>query len=119
MITTLEKSKYVRRIGNTLIITNDNVLMFYEKDCFDIAYLIIYRFCLIKGVVPPIKGDKITFTNNIGRILESFPTPELLAKALMNRFKTLPSEVILSYFCEGLCNIHYLKKPKTHLKFTM
>ena len=119
MITTLEKSKYVRRIGNTLIITNDNVLMFYKKDCFDIAYRLIYRFCLLKNVVPPIKGDKHTFVNNVGRILESFPTQELLERALISRFKVLPPDVSLSYFCEGLCNIHYLKKPKKYLKITM
>lgn len=119
MITVLKELKYVRRIGSTLIITNDNVLMFYEKDCFDAAYLIIYRFCLLKNVVPPIKGDKHTFVNNIGRILESFPTPKLLANALIKRFKILPPEVSISYFCEGLCNKHYLKKPKSNLKFTM
>ena len=119
MITTLEKLKYVRRIGKTLIITNDNILMFYKKDCLDVAYLTIYRFCLIKGVVPPIKGDRITFGNNICRIHDSFPTPELLANALIERFKTLPPEVSISYFCEGLCNKHYLKKPKSNFKFTM
>lgn len=120
MIAGLEKLKYVRRIGNTLIITNDNVLMFYkEDDCFNNAYLLIYNFCLLKNVVPPIKGDKHTFVNNIGRILESFPTQELLARALISRFKVLPPDVSLSYFCEGLCNIHYPKKPKKYLKITM
>ena len=119
MIAALEKLKYVRRIGNTLIITNDNVLMFYKKDCLDITYRLIYNFCLLKNVVPPIKGDKHTFVNNIGRILESFPTQELLARALISRFKVLPPDVSLSYFCEGLCNIHYLKKPKKYLKITM
>lgn len=118
MISLLQDMKQVKIIGKSLIITNENILMVYDANCFDVAYLIIYRYCWLKGVVPPIKGDRSSFTNNIGRIIELYPTKQMLAKALLTRCKNLPSNVSLSYFCEALCNAHFLKRERIKPDFT-
>ena len=78
--------------------------MFYDtRDPYNIGYKIIYDFCLSKDVVPPIKGE--SRNENLGQILAMFP-PELLIDELPKRFKNLPPNISLDYFCQGLRNTH-------------
>ena len=115
----LDALGHIKIIGRTLIITDKNILLYQKEDPCDEAYMIIYKFCLLKGVVPPIKGERKSFFENMSTICENFWTKEMLAKALIERFRSLPSKVTVSYFCEALCNKHYLKKEREKLTFKL
>lgn len=106
----LKKLRQVRMIGKTLVLTNPNILLAEDmKDYKNWAYEIIYRFCLVKGVVPPTKNE--TESKNLGLIAADYPDPRSLLKALVKRFKSLPPVVTLSYFAQGLRNMHAEKEP--------
>ena len=119
MIKELLTTGHLLQIRQSLIINDPNILMFLNPTSDNLAYETIYAFCLLNGAVPPIRGDRRTYTNNIYRILESFPTPSLLSNALQKRFINIPSNVSLGYFCEGLCNKHYSKELKVKQTFIM
>lgn len=106
LICELEKLNQVRRIGTTLIITNINMpLAVYMNDYKNWGYEVIYRFCIYKGVVPPIK-NKREF-HDLGIIIAKYADPQSLLKALLIRFHKLPSSVNMAYFTQGLRGIHY------------
>jgi len=119
MIKELLTTGHLLQIQQFLIIIDPNILMFLNPTSDNLAYETIYAFCLLNGAVPPIRGDRRTYTNNIYRILESYPTPPLLSKALQERFINIPPNVSLGYFCEGLCNKHYSKEKKTKHEFIL
>ena len=90
-------------INENLVLTNPNILLATDMtDYKNWAYEVIYRFCLLKGVVPPTKND--TESKNLGLIAAQYPDPRSLLTALAKRFKTLPPKVSLSYFAQGLIN---------------
>lgn len=110
IIRELIRLRQVRMIGKTLVLTNPNILLATDMtDYRNWTYEIIYRFCLLKGVVPPTKND--TESKNIGLIAAQYPDPRSLLTALVKRFKTLPKQVTLSYFAQGLRNIHAKAEP--------
>lgn len=92
-------------INGTLVLTNPNILLATDMTNYkNWAYEIIYRFCVAKGVVPPTKND--TESKNLGLIAAQYPNPRALLTALVQRFKSLPPNVTLSYFAQGLRNMH-------------
>ena len=97
-------------INENLVLTNPNILLATDMANYkNWVYEIIYRFCVEKGVVPPTKND--TESKNLGFIAADFPDPRSLLTALVKRFKTLPKQVTLSYFAQGLRNMHAKVEP--------
>lgn len=59
-------------------------------------YTAIYKFCLIRKVVPPLRDNKA-----LGYLVAKYPSPELnniFLKTLCERCKELPDNVSLDYF---------------------
>lgn len=106
MIGELKTLKQVRIIDRTLIITNTNMPLAIDmRDYENWGYEIIYRFCLYKGVVPPIKNKKEH--KDLGLIIAKYADPESLLKTLLIRFPKLPPSVSMAYFAQGLRGTHY------------
>lgn len=115
----LEVKGYIRYIGKSLHITNDNFPLFLIDDMDNITYKIIYDFCLSKNIIPPIKDvDNRGKDKDLSRIVGEYqnecdPSDKeqrpygRLIKALQTRCVNLPETVTLKYFCQVLCN----KKP--------
>lgn len=97
--------RQVRMIGKTLVLTNPNILLATDMtDYRNWTYEVINRFCVAKGVVPPTKND--TESKNLGLIAAQYPDPRTLLSVLVQRFRSLPPNVTLSYFAQGLRNMH-------------
>jgi hypothetical protein len=100
---------YIRYIGKSIHIINENFLLFWDQDVDNITYKIIYDFCLEHDRVPPIKrvdgrGKDKTLSWIVGAYTDDF---ERLRDALNERCKNLPENLSLEYFCQVLRN----KKP--------
>ena len=100
---------YIRYIGKSIHIINENFLLFWDQDVDNITYKIIYDFCLEHDRVPPIKrvdgrGKDKTLSWIVGAYTDDF---ERLRDALNERCKNLPEDLSLEYFCQVLRN----KKP--------
>lgn len=97
---------YIRYIGKSIHIINENFLLFWDQDVDNITYKIIYDFCLEHDRVPPIKrvdgrGKDKTLSWIVGAYTDDF---ERLRDALNERCKNLPENLSLEYFCQVLCN---------------
>lgn len=115
----LEEKGYIRFIGKSLHIINENFLLFWEHDMDNDTYQIIYDYCLSKNIIPPIKNvDKKGKDKSLRWIVGEYqnecdPSDKKqrpygrLIKALQTRCSNLPENVTLQYFCQVLCN----KKP--------
>jgi predicted transcriptional regulator len=105
----LESKGYIRYIGNSLHIINENFLLFWDQDMDNITYKIIYDFCLEHDRVPPIKRvDGKRKDNALSWIVGEYTDEyERLSDALNKRCKNLPENLSLEYFCQVLRN----KKP--------
>ena len=105
----LKSKGYIRYIGNSLHIINENFLLFWDQDMDNITYKIIYDFCLKHDKVPPFKrvDDKhkdIALSWIVGEYTNDY---ERLRNDLNERCKNLPENLSLEYFCQVLRN----KKP--------
>lgn len=105
----LESKGYIRFIGKTLHIINENFPLFWDQDIDNITYKIIYDFCLKHDKVPPLKrvDDKrkeIALSWIVGEYTNDY---ERLRNDLYERCKNLPENLSLEYFCQVLRN----KKP--------
>ena len=105
----LESKGYIRFIGKTLHIINENFPLFWDQDIDNITYKIIYDFCLKHDKVPPLKrvDDKrkeIALSWIVGEYTNDY---ERLRNDLYERCKNLPEDLSLEYFCQVLRN----KKP--------
>ena len=110
MIRELIKQGQAVMINGTLILTNPNILLATNMTNYkNWVYEVIYRFCVVKGVVPPTKND--TESMNLGLIAVQYPDPRSLLTALVKRFKSLPPSVTLSYFAQGLRNMNAQPAP--------
>lgn len=105
----LESKGYIRYIGNSLHIINENFLLFWDQDMDNVTYKIIYDFCLEHDRVPPTK--KVDGRNKdkalswiVGAYTDDY---ERLRNDLNERCKNLPENLSLEYFCQVLRN----KKP--------
>lgn len=123
----LESNGYIRFIGKSLHITNENFLLFWENEMDNITYKIIYDYCLSKNTIPPIKDvDKKGKDKSLSWIVgeyqnecdpsdnEQRPYGRLI-NALQTRCANLPENVTLQYFCQALCN----KRPPIMNKQTL
>ena len=105
----LESKGYIRYIGKSLHIINENFLLFWDQDMDNITYKIIYDFCLGHDKVPPIKrvdgrGKDKSLSWIVGAYTDDY---ERLRNDLNERCKNLPEDLSLEYFCQVLRN----KKP--------
>lgn len=105
----LESKGYIRYIGNSLHIINENFLLFWDQDMDNITYKIIYDFCLEHDKVPPTKrvdgrGKDKSLSWIVGAYTDDY---ERLRNDLNERCKNLPENLSLEYFCQVLRN----KKP--------
>ena len=115
----LESKGYIRYIGNSLHIINDNFPLSMKENLWNTTYKIIYDYCLKHDRIPPVKnvdekGKDKTLSWIVGEYQsECDPSDKehrpygRLIKALKTRCSTLPETVTLQYFCQVLCN----KKP--------
>lgn len=105
----LKSKGYIRYIGNSLHIINENFLLFWDQDMDNITYKIIYDYCLEHDRVPPIKNvDMKRKDENLSWIVCEYQNDyDRLRNTLDERCKTLPADLSLEYFCQVLRN----KKP--------
>ena len=102
----LKSKGYIRYIGNSLHIINENFILFWDQDMDNITYKVIYDFCLEHDRVPPIKrtdgrGKNIALSWIVGAYTDDY---ERLLDTLNERCKNLPENLSLEYFCQVLCN---------------
>lgn len=102
----LRSKGYIRYIGNSLHIINENFLLFWDQDMDNITYKIIYDFCLNHDRVPPTKrvdgkGKDKALSWIVGAYTDDY---ERLLDTLNERCKNLPENLSLEYFCQVLCN---------------
>lgn len=105
----LKSKGYIRYIGKTLHIINENFPLFWNQDMDNIIYKIVYDFCLEHDRVPPIKrvdgkGKDKALCWIVGAYTDDY---DRLRNALNERCKNLPENLSLEYFCQVLRN----KKP--------
>ena len=105
----LESRGYIRYIGKSLHIINENFPLFWIQDMDNVTYKVIYDFCLEHDRVPPIKrtdgrGKNIALSWIVGAYTDDY---ERLRNDLYERCKNLPENLSLEYFCQVLRN----KKP--------
>jgi len=110
----LESKGYIRYIGNSLHIINENFPLYQKADMWNVTYQIIYNFCLEHDRVPPIKrvdGKRkdTALCWIVGAYTDDY---ERLRKALNERCKTLPENPSLEYFCQILCNKRPIREAK-------
>ena len=105
----LESKGYVRFIGNSLHIIDENFPLFWDQDMDNITYKIIYDFCLKHDKVPPTKRvDNRNKDKALSWIVGAYTDDyERLRNDLNERCKNLPENLSLEYFCQVLRN----KKP--------
>ena len=108
-LTELQNKGYIRFIGNSLHIINENFLLFWDQDMDNITYKIIYDFCLEHDRVPPTKRvDGRNKDKALSWIVGAYTDDyERLRNDLNERCKNLPENLSLEYFCQVLRN----KKP--------
>ena len=105
----LESKGYIRYIGKSLHIINENFPLYRTENMWNITYQIIYDYCLEHDRVPPIKNvDKQHKDENLSWIVCEYQNDyDRLRNTLNERCKKLPEKLSLEYFCQVLRN----KKP--------
>ena len=105
----LKSKGYIRFIGKSLHIINENFPLSIENDVWNVTYQIIYDYCLKHDKRPPIKNvDKNRKDKRLSYIIAEYATDyDRLRNTLNERCKNLPEDLSLEYFCQVLLN----KKP--------
>lgn len=94
-----------KKIGDTLVLLNRDIVHALDmRISTNWVYSVIYRFCVDQDVVPPTKNKNTV--KNLGAIAAQYGTPDLLKTALSKKFKSLPKDVNISYFAQGLLGWH-------------
>ena len=96
----LEQKKHIRFIEHHLIITSPHFPLSVRTDCDNIIYAIIYKFCLFKNRVPPMK-DKDAIGMLGAKYVENY---KQLVTDLKVKCPQLPQSLHLNYFCQALLN---------------
>ena len=111
----LESKGYIRYIGNTLHIINENFPLFLNLDMDNMTYQIIYDYCLQHDSIPPVKDvDCKGKDKALSLIVAKFTNDyDSLRNVLEERCKSLPEHPSLEYFCQVLVNRKPTKKDKT------
>ncbi len=117
----LESIGYIRFIGKSLHIINENFPLSIKNDMWNDTYQIIYNYCLEHNSVPPIKikGKKRKDENLSWIVCEYQDDYDRLRNTLSERCKKLPEELSLEYFCQILCNKRPKKEEKTNTPVTL
>ena len=112
----LKSKGYIRYIGKTLHIINNNFPLSVNNDMWNVTYQIIYDYCLNHDRVPPIKKvDKNRKDENLSWIVCEYQDDyDRLRNTLNERCKTLPADLSLEYFCQVLRNKKPIKEDKDH-----
>lgn len=105
----LNSKGYIRFIGKSIHIINENFPLFYINDIDNMTYQIIYDYCLEHDSIPPVKNvDGIGKDKALSLIVAKFTNDyDSLRNVLEERCKKLPEHPSLEYFCQVLRN----KKP--------
>lgn len=96
----LESKGHIRFIGKTLVITSPHFPLSVKNDYDNSIYNEIYKFCLFKNKVPPIRNktamDCLTvhYTCYIDKLIQD----------LNKKCGKLPESLQLNYFCQALLN---------------
>ena len=111
----LELKSYIRFIGGSLHIINDNFPLYQDANMWNITYQIIYDYCLEHDRIPPIKNvDKNHKDENLSWIVGEYQNDyDRLRNTLNERCKNLPENLSLEYFCQVLRNKKPTKEDKT------
>ena len=111
VIKDLESKGEIRIIDKAIIIISDAFPPYLNENPKNSIYDIIYKYCIDKGVVPPMKDID---SNCLFYLKTKYTDGSTgLKKDLFNKCKNLPSDVSLNYFCKALLN----KMPEKHIKY--
>lgn len=112
----LHTKGYIRFIGKSLHIINENFPLYRTPDVWNITYQIIYDYCLEHDKVPPIKKvDRNCKDENLSWIAAEYATDyDRLRNVLKERCKNLPEHPSLQYFCQVLINKKPQKEDRTY-----
>jgi hypothetical protein len=115
VIKDLESKGYVRIIGDAIIITYDAFPLYLNGKPDNYMYHIIYKYCIDKGVVPPMK-EKWCLIYLYEKYANRYKE---LEDDLHSKCKILPNDVSLHYFCKALLNKMPEKRPHYNYEFIM
>ena len=110
----LESKGYIRYIGNTLHIINENFPLFLNQEIDNMTYQTIYDYCLEHDSIPPIKNvDGKGKDKALSLIVAKFTNDyDSLRNVLEERCQKLPEHPSLEYFCQVLVNRKPTKEDK-------
>ena len=111
----LKSKGYIRFIGKSIHIVNENFPLFYINDMDNMTYQIIYNYCLEHDSIPPVKdvdgkGKDKALSLIVAKFTNDYDT---LRNVLEERCKSLPEHPSLEYFCQVLVNRRPTKEDKT------
>ena len=111
----LKSKGYIRFIGKSIHIVNENFPLFYINDMDNMTYQIIYDYCLEHDSIPPVKdvdgkGKDKALSLIVAKFTNDYDT---LRNVLEERCKSLPEHPSLEYFCQVLVNRKPTKEDKT------
>lgn len=117
----LESKGYIRYIGNTLHIINENFPLSIKNDMWNVTYQIIYDYSLEHDGVPPIKNvGKNRKDENLSWIVCEYQNDyDRLRDTLNERCKKPPMDLSLEYFCQILRNKRPMKEDKASTSVTL
>jgi hypothetical protein len=112
----LKAKGYIRFIGKSIHIINENFPLFYINDMDNMTYQIIYDYCLEHDSIPPVKDvDSKGKDKALSLIVAKFTNDyDTLRNVLEERCKKLPEHLTLEYFCQVLRNKKPQKDDKTY-----
>ena len=112
----LKSKGYIRFVGKSLHIINENFPLFYINDMDNMIYKIIYDYCLEHDSIPPVKNvDGKGKDKALSLIVAKFTNDyDSLRNVLEERCKKLPEHPSLDYFCQVLVNRKPTKEDKTY-----
>jgi len=110
----LNSKGYIRFIGKSIHIINENFPLFYINDMDNMTYQTIYDYCLEHDSIPPIKnvdskGKDKALRLIVGKFTNDY---ESLRNVLEERCQKLPEHPSLEYFCQVLVNRKPTKEGK-------
>jgi len=110
----LNSKGYIRFIGKSIHIINENFPLFYINDMDNMTYQTIYDYCLEHDSIPPIKnvdskGKDKALRLIVGKFTNDY---ESLRNVLEERCQKLPEHPSLEYFCQVLVNRKPTKEDK-------
>ena len=112
----LNSKGYIRFIGKSIHIINENFPLFYINDMDNMTYKTIYDYCLEHDSIPPIKnvdskGKDKALRLIVGKFTNDY---ESLRNVLEERCQKLPEHPSLEYFCQVLVNRKPTKEDKAY-----